>query len=196
MMKQYLRLNDENEVVGIFELPEDEVPECGEDTVVENPTPFPKGWPSGPTQTSVLKFIDNEIAWVEVATLASVIAKAVAEVDLFADKCRLAVVGDAARIKEYERAQLHAEEYKAADWTMETVPSSVNSWATAKGWTPRQAAEDILAASARWYGALDGIRALRLKTKEDIKAADTIAEALALLNTFKITLTAAMTGVQ
>lgn len=125
-------------------------------------------------------------------------ARSILDVDRFADAARLKVVGDAARIKEYERAQSGAEQYRDAGYTG-PVPPGVASWARAKRrdeWTARQAADDILAASARWYAALDGIRDLRLDAKESIRFAETIQEVEAIASTFRTTLTAAMQGVQ
>jgi hypothetical protein len=68
-MKQYARLAVDGTVLGLFDLPDDENPDCGDDIVVENPTPFPPGWPPGPSSTSELKFISGAMAWVEMATL-------------------------------------------------------------------------------------------------------------------------------
>jgi hypothetical protein len=132
---------------------------------------------------------------VDVRDLADLVARTVVEVDRVADLSRAAVVGDPVRVKEYERAQQQAEQYRDAGFSG-AVPACVGCWATAKEWTAQQAAEDILAASARWLGALDGIRALRLQAKEDIRRATTNAEVDALLTTFTATLTAAMQGVQ
>lgn len=151
-----------------------------------------------PTETSKAIVQDGLLVWVETASLEEVKAVAIGEIDQRADAARLAVVGDAARIKEYERAQAGAEAYRDAGFTG-AVPPGVASWAFAKrrqSWTARDAAEDILAASARWYAALDGIRALRLDSKEAIRFAVTKDEVVAIASTFRSTLTAAMQGVQ
>lgn len=153
-----------------------------------------------PTPTSELVWVDGapDPQWVEVGSLSEIQAVAIAEVDRLADVARLQVVGDAARIKEYERAQAGAEAYRDAGFTG-TVPPGVASWAYAKrrsGWTTQQAAEDILAASARWYAALDGIRALRLDAKEAIRFSETGEEVEGVASVFRSTLTAAMQGVQ
>lgn len=132
---------------------------------------------------------------VDARELSATITKAVVMVDREADAARAAVVGDPVRVKEYERAQAQAEAFRDANFSG-TVPPCVACWATAKEWTAQQATEDILAASARWLGALDGIRALRLQTKEDIRRATTNAQVDTLLATFTATLTAAMQGVQ
>ena len=68
-MKQYLRLDNSNKVVGMFSLPEGEGFDCGNDIVVENPTPFPSGWPSGSRPSQVLHWINGAVAWVETASL-------------------------------------------------------------------------------------------------------------------------------
>lgn len=136
--------------------------------------------------------------WAETGTLAQSVNSALLHIDGFADAARLSVVGDAARIKEYERAQAGAEAYRDAGFAG-PVPPGVASWAYAKrrdSWTAQHAAEDILAASERWYAALDGIRALRLDAKEALRAAQTIEETAATVASFIATLTTAMQGVQ
>lgn len=158
----------------------------------------PIDWSACPSISHVLKWNSGAPEWVDTETVAEKQARAIVEVDAFADAARLAVVGDAARIKEYEDAQLGAEQYRDAGYTG-PVPPAVASWAYAKRreeWTAQQAAEDILAASARWYAALRGIRAMRLDAKETIRAAATGQEVAATAATFRTTLTAAMQGVQ
>lgn len=113
------------------------------------------------------------------------------KIDKKGDVARLLVVGDAARVEEYKMAKEHADIFMATG----EAKSGVASWAVAKGWTNQQAAEDILAASARWYGALEGIRALRLQAKEDIRNATSKAQAEAVVATFEATIDAAMVGV-
>lgn len=132
---------------------------------------------------------------VDARALDAAIAKTVRAIDQLADKARLAVVGDAARIKEYERAQTHAEQYRNAGFAG-PVPQSVASWSKAKKWSAQAAAEDILAASERWYAALDGIRDLRLNAKEDAKRAGSNSAVDAILANFTAALYAAMQGVQ
>lgn len=118
----------------------------------------------------------------------------IARVDQAADAVRRQVVGDPVRVKEYEMAHLAAETFRDAGYTGEVSPY-VRCWAEAKGWTDRQAADDILAASARWYAALEAIRDLRLKAKEAIRAAATAAQAQATFETYLATLTTLMEGV-
>lgn len=150
-----------------------------------------------PSATSEIQQLGDVLVWVETATLEQAQIEAISSIDAFADAARLAVVGDAARIKEYERAQAGAEAYRDAGFTGE-VPPAVASWAYAKRrseWTAQQAAEDILAASSRWYAALDEIRALRLDAKECTRFAETNEEVVAIAATFRATLTATMEGV-
>lgn len=200
MMKNFVVVDDQGVIVMGFQK---YVPEVGPPppmplpencTCAEVPEPFVR--PESSTQIS--KLSGGEVVLEETATMAEMQARAIASIDEVADAARLAVVGDAARIKEYERAQAGAETYRDAGFTG-PVPPGVASWAYAKrraNWTARQAAEDILASSARWYAALDGIRALRLDAKETIRAAVTNEEVTATAATFRVTLTAAMQGVQ
>lgn len=155
-------------------------------------------WRTRPSVSHAVKWNGGAWEWVDTETIAEKQAQAIVEIDAFADARRMDVVGDAARIKEYERAQLGAEQYRDAGYAG-PVPPAVASWAHAKrreSWTPKQAADDILAASARWYAALDGIRAMRLDAKETIRAATTGEEVATTVASFRSTLTAAMQGVQ
>lgn len=122
---------------------------------------------------------------------------ALARVDSVCDAARLKVVGDPVRVKEYEVAEAQAKAYAAAGYRGE-VPAFVQVWQEAKhrqGWSARQAADDILAASAAWNGALAALRGLRLSAKEDIRAATGKAEIDAILLGFETTLTTMMEGV-
>lgn len=74
------------------------------------------------------------------------------------------------RAEEYMLAATESQAYKVAGYTG-TVPGSVQSWATAKGWTATQAADDILATAAQWIGAQSAIRAQRLLRKEQVRTA-------------------------
>lgn len=121
--------------------------------------------------------------WVYVPPLEEVQAAALVAIDMHADAARLSVVGDAARIKEYERAQQHAEAYRDAGYTGD-VPPSVACWASVKGWAPREACDDILAAANRWLTALDTIRALRLRAKEDVRLATDASLVAAIVEAF------------
>lgn len=76
---------------------------------------------------------------------------------------------------EYQKAKADADAFKAAGYTG-TVPSSVSSWATAKGWTATAACDDILLAANGWLSAQDSIRANRLARTEAAKRCTTQAE--------------------
>ncbi len=100
-------------------------------------------------------------------------------IDDAADMARLAVVGDPLRATEYQMAEAEAKAYQAAGYTGE-VPLSVASWAEAKQWTAKQAAESILAEAAAWNSALYAIRDVRLKAKEAVRNAPTAEAADAI----------------
>ena len=100
-------------------------------------------------------------------------------IDAAADAARLAVAGDPLRAAEYQIAQAEAKGYQAAGYTG-TVPPSVESWAEAKNWTSKQAADNILAEAAAWNGALYWIRDTRLKAKEGVRNAMTAEDAAAI----------------
>lgn len=124
--------------------------------------------------------------------------RALAQVDAACDAARLRVVSDPVRVKEYEMAQQQAEAFRDQGYPAD-VPPFVKSWQDAKvrdGWTAQQACDDILAASARWNGALAALRGLRLKAKEDMRAARGAAEIDAVLGTFTTTLSVMMQGVE
>jgi hypothetical protein len=99
-----------------------------------------------------------------------------ADIDHCADALRLAIVGDPLRVEEYRVAREEAAAYIAAGYTG-TVPSSVQSWATAKGWTAKQAADDIATTAQQWSNALSAIRSIRLTGKELIRGAGSDASA-------------------
>lgn len=120
-----------------------------------------------------------------------------ARIDALCDAARLGVVGDAARIKEYERTEAQARQYKAQGYPAD-VPTTVKSAQQAKwreGWTAQQACDDIIAAADRWLAALDAIRDLRLKAKEDVRAASGKGEIDAAMTAFTTTLSGMMEGV-
>lgn len=104
---------------------------------------------------------------------------AVLKIDADTDALYSAVLGR--RAEEYTSAASDAALYKSAGYTG-TVPPGVASWATAKGWTATQAADDILVTAAAWIGAQNAIRAARLLRKEQVRTATNsagVAEALA-----------------
>jgi hypothetical protein len=96
------------------------------------------------------------------------VAALIKQIDADVDAINLAVIGS--RAQEYELAERHGLAYKDAGYTG-TVPSSVSSWATAKGWTATQAADDIIATASQWRTAQAAIRAQRLLRKEQVRAA-------------------------
>ena len=86
---------------------------------------------------------------------------------------------DPLRVVEYQVAESDALAFKAAGYAG-PVPASVSVWATAKGWTAQQAADDILAAAQLWRQALIGLRQARLAGKEGVRqAADDAAASAA-----------------
>jgi hypothetical protein len=95
-------------------------------------------------------------------------AAAILAIDADVDAIYAAVIGN--RAVEYALAETDALDFKAAGYTG-TVPSSVASWAAAKGWTAQQAADDILATATAWRTAQQAIRAARLVRKEQCRAA-------------------------
>lgn len=105
------------------------------------------------------------------------------QIDAESDALIEKVIGN--RGGEYELAEKEAKEYKAAGYPAAPVPGSVSSWATAKGWTATQAADDIITAATGWRTAQANLRANRLAKKEagriavDGPALDTIKSAWA-----------------
>ena len=96
----------------------------------------------------------------------------ITNIDIEADIIREFVVGNPVRVFEYQWAESEATTYKAAGYTG-TVPVSVSSWATAKGWTAQQACDDILMAAQAFRSVMATIRNTRLIGKEQIRAAST-----------------------
>lgn len=101
-------------------------------------------------------------------TQAETIANGVMQIDADTDIIYGTMLGN--REQEYTLAETDASAYKAAGYSG-TVPASVQCWATAKAWTARQAADDILATAAAWRSAQASIRAQRLTSKEAVRAA-------------------------
>lgn len=111
---------------------------------------------------------DAELAALDAPTLATRRANALKQIDADTDALIGAVIGN--RSSEYERAETEGAAYAAAGYAG-TVPPSVSSWATAKGWTAAQAADSIIATSAAWRSAQEAIRAQRLLRKEQARTA-------------------------
>lgn len=78
------------------------------------------------------------------------------------------------RSDKYNAAATAASAFAAGGYTG-TAPPSVQCWATAKGWTAKQSADDILAAAANLTNLRETIRAQRLAKKEAARAAGTEA---------------------
>lgn len=97
-------------------------------------------------------------------------------IDMEADNVRLLIVGDPVRAFEYQWAEQEAIAYRDAGF-QGNVPASVSAWARAKNWADRQAAEDILNAASNWRSAMSALRIIRLDGKEDIRRAQTDADA-------------------
>lgn len=192
-MTQYLEIDASGFAIGLYN--DRKAPPTGiaGNSFIPMATPL-TCLPDGATPTQRQKWTGTALEWIETATLDEIKSRALVEIDRCADASRMAVVGDAARIKEYERAEQQAAAFRDAGFAGD-APPCVACWAMAKKWTGRQAAEDILAASARWLAALEGIRALRLQAKEDVRRAADPVEAEAIRATFTATLNAMMQGV-
>lgn len=107
----------------------------------------------------------------EAAIAADVQAKrlaAVLKIDVDTDALYGAVLGN--RTEEYTSAANDAAAYKAAGYTGK-VPPGVQSWASAKNWPAKKAADDILVTAAAWVNAQNAIRATRLFRKEQVRTA-------------------------
>ena len=164
----------------------------GEPVLLDGPVTW-----EGPLVTSVLYHLEGQLVWKETRPLAEVQAAAIDAIDSAADKVRQEVVSKQTNTEEYKRAETQAREYRAAGYPADPVPSCVASWAAAKrrdGWTGREAADDIIATADRWYALLDGIRALRLAAKEDVRHAVDGDEVAARTQQFQQDLTNLMKG--
>lgn len=125
----------------------------------------------------------------EAAVAADVATKrraAVLQIDADTDSIYGSVLGN--RAEEYTSAGNDAASFKSAGYTG-TVPAGVKSWATAKGWTATQAADDILKTAASWLAAQNGIRAARLLRKEQVKTATNVAGVAEALTAWQVFVT-------
>ncbi|GAB7529391.1 hypothetical protein PS3A_18000 [Pseudomonas sp. 3A(2025)] len=120
--------------------------------------------------------------------LGAAILCAALQIEEAADNARVAVVGNAVRVVEYQLAEQEAKAFQAAGFEG-PVPETVQAWVDAAGLTPQAAAESILTEATAWKGALYAIRAARLKGKVRVleaashDAAEAIAdEAIAAIN--------------
>lgn len=121
-------------------------------------------------------------------SLAEIRAGLLRSIDATADAARLAVAGDPLRAAEYQIAEAEAKTYQAGGYVGE-CPPSVKSWAEAKSWATKQAADNIIAEAAAWNAALYAIRDARLKAKEGVRNALTAEDATAIAE-------AAITGIE
>jgi hypothetical protein len=112
-------------------------------------------------------------------SLGQIRAALLGRIDAAADAARLAVAGDPLRAAEYQIAETEAKAYQAGGYSGD-CPPSVKSWAEAKNWTAKQAADNILAEAAAWSAALYAIRDARLKAKEGVRNALTADAAAAV----------------
>lgn len=101
-----------------------------------------------------------------------------------AAEARVRILGDAHKAKEYEIAEREAIAFAAQNFSGDPG-RSILSWAAAKKWSVRQAAEDILAAAKRSEDKLHLIRDARLGAKEAIKAANTAAKVQIIFDAYK-----------
>ena len=106
------------------------------------------------------------------AVLAAAKAAAILKIDIETDKVYGDVVGN--KGEEYRSAEADAKAFIAANF-IGVAGGGVTSWATAKGWTNTQAANDIISQATAWRGAQNAIRANRLARKEAVKAAVDLA---------------------
>jgi len=137
--------------------------------------------------TEAAYLVDGTVAWVDETPIEQHRAGGIDAIDAAGETLRMAIISKLTQTPEYERAEQHAREYRAAGYLEGDdayVPPGVASWAMAKwreAWTARQAADDILATADRWYALLDEIRALRLANKEDVRHAETAGEIAAIV---------------
>lgn len=107
------------------------------------------------------------------ANLAASKLAQIAKIDADVDYIYQQVIGN--RAQEYAQAEAEAKSYIQAGYTG-TVPDFVQAWATAKGWTATQAADDIAATALAWRTAAKAMRANRLLSKEQARSAATEAQ--------------------
>jgi len=160
----------------------------------------PIDWGEQPSATSQIKWegFDGPPVWVEMASLADVIAGVRDRIDAAGELLRQAVVNRRPlKGEEYAQAESQARAWKAAGYA-EDPPRDVASWAAAKwrdGMTAREAADDILAQADQYRNLLSEIRSLRLARMEDARHAATTSEALAAEQEFSAELSNLMKGV-
>lgn len=111
-------------------------------------------------------------------TLITFISKSIIQVDVDTDNIYKDVLGN--RCPEYLDAEVAANTFKNAGY-IGVVPEDVQCYASVKGWTPQQAADDILLIANAWRPAKTAIRANRLLAKEAITDSLSYSEVEAVL---------------
>lgn len=106
-------------------------------------------------------------------------------IDADVDTVYKLVIGN--RLAEYQLAEREATEFKNNNYSG-TVPSTVQSWATAQNQTAQWAADSILAQANAWINAQNAIRSARLATKAAVQNAQNESEINAVKNNWKITI--------
>lgn len=117
----------------------------------------------------------NGQAWIFDAELAATNREVLAgnlgaRIDSAADAARSAVVGDAVRSLEYQKAADEAQAFADAGYPADAVPRTVAAYVTAER-TAQQAADSILAEAAAYNEALYTLRETRLQAKERVRKA-------------------------
>lgn len=126
-------------------------------------------------QSEIDKLLND--GWTEVAnlnlSLSELKSSAKIGIDMSAGQARARKVSKGEMVdQEYMRAYEDSIEYKNSGYSG-AAPSSVQAWASAKGWTAQQAADDIIATRNGWMSILDSIRNSRLSGKANVDAATT-----------------------
>lgn len=128
---------------------------------------------SAPPATTGWLWNESIKQWQRNYTLAELQAQAITDIDAAADGIYSAVIGS--RGEEYQAAKQQAEAFAAALY-LGTAPASVANWAQVKKQSTKWAADNILATSAQWQGAMQAIRGARLGSKEAVKGATNAAQ--------------------
>jgi hypothetical protein len=121
----------------------------------------------------VRKWNGGDPVWLETAPLADLRAALMTQADTEAD----AIIGEriGRKEKEYTDAYADAAAYRDAGFAG-TVPDTVADYAEVKGWTPEDAAQDVLNTGDAWLTASRLIRKNRLACKEAARTAATPAD--------------------
>ena len=116
------------------------------------------------------------------ARIAAAALENVRRIDSDVDSIYGAVIGN--RGLEYQQAEADAQSF-AKEGYAGAAPSSVAVWATVKGWTEKQAADDILTEATQWRAAQAAIRAQRLQSKGHVRVASTVSAMNAAMDAWK-----------